>query len=143
MAGPAADDVLSPVVIAIGGDDDVARARRAARRLAQAAGLLPAEAECVVLAASELATNLARYAVAGTLRISLAQRDDGRAGVEVVSEDAGPGIADIALALQDGYSTGGGLGGGLPGVKRLMDTMELTTSPQGTRIVTRKWRSRS
>jgi serine/threonine-protein kinase RsbT len=62
-----------------------------------------------------------------------------RTGIEVVSQDAGPGIADIARALEDGYSTGGGLGDGLPAVRRLMDEFDIRSGPEGTRIVTRKW----
>jgi len=63
-----------------------------------------------------------------------------RRGVELVAQDEGPGIADIPLALSEGYSTGGGLGCGLPGVQRLMDDFEINSTPGlGTRIVARKW----
>ncbi len=61
-------------------------------------------------------------------------------GIEIISEDEGPGIPDIELAMQDGFSTCGGLGGGLPGVKRLMDEFEITSKETGTRIVARKWK---
>jgi serine/threonine-protein kinase RsbT len=62
-------------------------------------------------------------------------------GVEVVAQDQGPGIADIDLVLQDGYSTGGGLGLGLSGAKRLMDEFEISTQVgEGTTITMRKWR---
>ena len=63
-------------------------------------------------------------------------------GIEVISQDEGPGIPDIPLAMQDGFSTYGGLGGGLPGVKRLMDEFEITSSETGTKIVARKWKKK-
>jgi len=63
-------------------------------------------------------------------------------GIEVISEDKGPGIPNIELAMQDGFSTCGGLGGGLPGVKRLMDEFEITSNEAGTRIVARKWKKK-
>lgn len=119
---------------------DVERARREARSLARDLGLSREDAESVALAVSELATNLVRYAREG--EVLLTQVDGRRgAGVEVRSHDRGPGIANVDQAMQDGFSTGGGLGGGLPGVRRLMDEFELETSPAGTTIVGRKWRA--
>ena len=64
-----------------------------------------------------------------------------RAGIEIASRDAGPGIADLAAALRDGCSTGGGRGSGLPAVRRLMDEFAITSGPGGTRITARKWRT--
>ena len=104
-------------------------------------GFSRGDAEAVALAASELAMNLFRYAVDGEMLLRIVQ-DAGSAlpsGIEIESRDAGPGIVDTALALRDGYSTGGGLGSGLPSVRRMMDDFELTTGPQGTRIVARTW----
>ena len=85
--------------------------------------------------------NLFRYAVNGEIVLRAVQREDAaaRSGLEIESRDTGPGIVDTALALQDGYTTGGGLGSGLPSARRMMDDFELTTGPQGTRIVVRKW----
>jgi serine/threonine-protein kinase RsbT len=120
---------------------DVERARREVRALAQAAGFTLAEAEVVVLSTIELATNLQRYARNGALTLVLLAGPRGT-GVQVTSRDAGPGIADLHLALQDGHSTGGGFGSGLPGVRRLMDEFEIATGPEGTCIVTRKWRKK-
>ena len=117
---------------------DADQARREARKLAGALGFGPADAEAVALAASELAMNLHRYASGGTLALR-AVEDHARRGIEIESVDDGPGIDDPALALQDGYTTGGGLGSGLPAVRRLMDDFDLTTAPSGTRIVVRKW----
>ena len=117
---------------------DVDAARREARRLAASFGFNRADAESIALAASELAMNLHRYAVDGTIQLRVVV-DGARRGLEVQSSDLGPGIADPALALQDGYSTGGGMGSGLPGARRLMDDFDLVTGPTGTQIVARKW----
>lgn len=119
---------------------DADHARREARRLAGALGFNRADAESVALAVSELAMNLHRYADDGEI-VLRAVLDGKQRGIEIVSQDAGPGIADPDLALQDGYTTGGGLGSGLPSARRLMDDFELTTTPAGTRIVARKWLS--
>jgi serine/threonine-protein kinase RsbT len=94
-----------------------------------------------VTAVSELAHNLHFHTHLGGT-ISLAALDEGgRIGVEVVSEDQGPGIPDIDLAMQDGFSTNRGLGGGLPGVRRLMDEFSIRSEVGvGTRVVARLWR---
>jgi serine/threonine-protein kinase RsbT len=120
---------------------DADRARREARRLAERQGFTRADAESVALAVSELAMNLYRYAVDGTIQL-LPIADGKRRGLEVQSSDLGPGITDPALALQDGYSTGGSMGSGLPGARRLMDEFDLVTGLAGTRIVARKWLTR-
>lgn len=117
---------------------DADQARREARRLALRLGFDRADAETVALAVSELAMNLHRYAVEGEI-VLRAIEDGTRRGLEIESQDAGPGIADPELALQDGYTTGGGLGSGLPSARRLMDDFELRSQPSGTRIVVRKW----
>ena len=117
---------------------DVDQARREARRLSAAIGFDRGRSEAVALAVSELAMNLCRYAIGG--EITLRRVADGlRRGVQVESQDAGPGIPDITLAFQDGYTTGGGLGSGLPSARRFMDDFELISAPSGTRIVARKW----
>jgi serine/threonine-protein kinase RsbT len=117
------------------------QARREARRLATTLGFNRGDVEAVALAATELAMNLYRYAPGGEIVLRPVQQagDARRRGLEIESLDAGPGIADADLALQDGYTTAGGLGAGLPSVRRLMDDFELTTGPSGTRIVVRKW----
>jgi serine/threonine-protein kinase RsbT len=106
-------------------------------------GLDRTEVESVALATTELATNLLKYARHGNITLIPLKPISGAAGIEVVSGDEGPGIPDVAAAMQNGHSTGGGLGGGLPGVNRLMDEMEITTGPSGTRIVARKWAKQS
>ena len=117
---------------------DADQARREARQLAVRLGFDRGDAETVALAASELAMNLHRYAVEGEIVLRTVE-DGTRRGLEIESQDAGPGIADLELAFQDGYTTGGGLGSGLPSARRLMDDFELKTQPSGTRIVARKW----
>jgi serine/threonine-protein kinase RsbT len=130
--------VTAPQRLPVRAAADVERVRRAARALATAQGFTAADTERVVLAVSELATNLARYAQQGEVVLSVVVGPAGE-GIEVESHDAGPGIANLARALEDGFSTGGGLGGGLPGVRRLMDEFEITTAPSGTRVLARKW----
>jgi serine/threonine-protein kinase RsbT len=117
---------------------DVDQARREARQLATGLGFDRGDAESVALAVSELAMNLHRYADGGEIVLRTVQ-DGIRRGLEIESRDTGPGIAEPDLALQDGYTTGGGLGSGLPSARRLMDDFELTTGASGTTIVARKW----
>lgn len=127
-----------PLTLAVTSDSHVGRVRRAARRLATSCGADVEAAEVVALAVTELATNLVRYARAGRVTLSVV-RDGDRVALQAESADDGPGIADLKLALEDGYSTGGGLGDGLPAVRRLMDDFEMTSSSGGTKIVARKW----
>lgn len=133
-----AGDGEASLVLTIVSLRDVERVRREARGLAARAGFNQVDAESIALAVSELATNLLRFAPGGTILASICQGDAGRA-IVIESRDSGPGIVDVELALQDGYSTGGGLGSGLPGVRRLMDDFALSTGPGGTHIEARKW----
>ena len=118
---------------------DTERARQEARAMAGNMGFNSADTEAVALATRELATNLVRYAVGGRLVLS-GFVADGAVGIEIQSQDDGPGIVDLERAMEDGYSTGGGLGSGLPGVRRLMDEFEIKSGPEGTYVMTRKWR---
>jgi serine/threonine-protein kinase RsbT len=122
----------------IAAEVDVERIRRGARALATYAGFDRHDAEAILLAVSELATNLVRYAPGGELVVSIVSEANG-VGILIQSSDPGPGIVDVELALRDGYSTSGGLGGGLPGVRRLMDDFTIVTSPSGTSIEAHKW----
>ncbi|HEX5416649.1 MAG TPA: ATP-binding protein [Chloroflexota bacterium] len=122
--------------LAIETQSDVEQARRIARAAARAVGFSALVTEEIVLAVSELATNLVRYAHHGKMTfVPLGQPR----GIRVESVDHGPGIPDLQLAMRDGYSTSGGLGGGLPSVKRLMDEFQMTSTPKGTTIVAGKW----
>ena len=127
-------------VLAIGDDADGAVAVLRVGREADALGLDEADRMRVMTAASELVTNILKYARRGTLTLRRLE-EGGRTGLEVVAEDRGPGIADLELALQDRFSTSGTLGLGLPGVRRMMDQFEITsTLGSGTRVRVRKWR---
>lgn len=121
-------------------ESDVAHVIASARRFCRARGLAPMLAAHVATAASELANNLWMHSTQGG-RITLALRQSARGrGVELESQDQGPGIADLSLALREGYSTGGGLGCGLPGVQRLMDDFHIESAAgAGTRVVACKW----
>jgi len=116
----------------------VEQARRQARQLATSLAFDSTRAEELALSVTELGTNLLRYALDGELVLSIVPGPPGD-GVHIESRDAGPGIVDLELAMQDGFSTGGGLGSGLPAVRRLMDEFELVSSASGTKVVATKW----
>ena len=119
-------------------EPDVADAVRHVRQLAERLGFSHVDCSYLATAASELATNLVIHAGGGSFLI-FTDRSEGL--IELSTRDAGPGIADIPLALTDGFSTSGGLGCGLPGVKRLMDGLEIeSTTGEGTNI--RAWKKR-
>ncbi len=106
--------------------------------LAAFLGFGAADTGAIVLAVSELATNLLRYAKNGEIVLVPLERVDS-VGIQIESRDVGPGIADVNRAMEDGFSTGQGLGGGLPGVRRLMDEFTITSGSTGTTIQARKW----
>jgi serine/threonine-protein kinase RsbT len=121
-------------------EPDIAVARRTIRDVATKLGFGVTETARIVTAASELSRNVHKYAGTGVMRWRALQDGD-RFGVELRFEDQGPGIQNLAEVLQEGYSTGGGLGMGLPGAKRLMDDMEISSIvSEGTTVVVRKWR---
>lgn len=126
------------VEVGITDENDIVSARKAARSAAVALGFGLTDVTRIVTAASELARNINLYAGTGAMRCREVRRAEA-IGLEVVFEDTGPGIPDVEQALTPGYSTRGGLGLGLPGVQKLMDEMEIESSPRGTRVVTRKW----
>ena len=126
--------------VSIDCDSDVVAARQKRRELASQCGFPSTDLAVVATAISELARNIVRYAVRGEVILRLID-DNGRRGVEVVATDDGPGIPDITLAMQDGYSTSGSLGLGLPGVRRLMDEFEIASDfGKGTTVTARKWK---
>lgn len=137
---PGATGPLAAVAIDVRTEFDVAKVISAANRFCTGQALNNVFAAHVATAASELANNLWLYASHGG-QVRLSMLHDGlRRGVELVAEDDGPGISDIALALTEGYSTGGGMGCGLPGVQRLMDELRIDSQPGcGTRVQARKW----
>ena len=128
------------VRVSIASDRDVVEARQRGRELADHAGFALTDLAIIATAISELARNSLRYARGGQIVVRLAENDT-RLGIVIVAIDDGPGISDINQALQDGYSTSGGLGLGLPGVRRLMDEFQIESHVgEGSRITAKKWR---
>jgi serine/threonine-protein kinase RsbT len=126
--------------VAINREPDIVVARQQGRDLAVALGFTSGDLALIATAISEITRNVIQYATAGEMTARIVGDDKARRGVEIVVEDRGPGIPNLQQAMQDGYSTGGGLGLGLPGARRLMDEFEITTKVgHGTRIVMRKW----
>jgi serine/threonine-protein kinase RsbT len=120
--------------------DDVVRVRQEVRRRAAAAGLGIVDQTKFVTAASEIARNTLEYGGGGTVRIEPIA-DGLRSGLRLTFEDRGPGIADIDLALTDGYTTGKGLGLGLSGSRRLCNEFAIHSVPgEGTRVTIARWK---
>lgn len=123
-------------------EDDIVRARQRARELARQLGFGAVDQSRVATAVSELARNVVRYATDARGEARLRRLDqEGRIGLEIVICDAGPGIADLEQAMQAGFTSGTGLGMGLPGARRLMDEMQIeSVLGVGTTVTIRKWR---
>ncbi len=137
---PVHPDVNGEMRIAIRSDSDIVLARQKGRELAVEAGFQSTDLTLIATVISELARNIVRYAQHGEIILGLAH-DSSAKGVTVTARDEGPGIWDIEQAMQVGYSTSGGLGLGLPGVKRLMDEMDVIPKPgEGTTVRATKWK---
>ena len=120
--------------------DDVVRVRQAVRARAVACSFSLVDQTKIVTAASEVARNTVDYGGGGVLRIEVL-RDGQRRGVRLTFTDQGPGIPDLELAMKDGYTTGGGLGLGLSGAKRLSNEFAITSTPgQGTVVTLARWK---
>jgi serine/threonine-protein kinase RsbT len=120
-------------------DRDIVAARQEGRVIALNLGFSLGDATVVSAAISEIARNILDYTPGGEIVLRVVERG-GRRGIEIVGSDQGPGIADVQQALQDGYSTSGSLGLGLPGARRLMDEFEIDSEPgAGTTVTMRKW----
>lgn len=120
--------------------DDVVRVRQQVRARAIEIGLSLVDQTKIVTAASELARNAVDYGGGGEVRVEIVQ-EGARRGVRLSFEDRGPGIADIEKALTDHYTTGGGLGLGLGGAKRLSNEFHIESTPGvGTRVVIARWK---
>ena len=120
--------------------DDVVRVRQQVRVVAAKNGLSLVDQTKVVTAASELARNALVHGGGGLARVDVVTSALGRNGIRIGFTDEGPGIADVDLALTDGWSSGDGLGLGLSGARRLVDEFELTSKPGGgTSVVVVKW----
>jgi serine/threonine-protein kinase RsbT len=127
-------------LIPIESDADVVTARQRAREMAGALELTTTDQTLLATAISEVARNITTYAKRGEVVLSVVRGDDGRKGIQVVARDDGPGIENLELALRDGYTSGSGLGLGLPGARRLVDDFDIETAPgQGTKVTLVMW----
>ncbi|MBM0744112.1 anti-sigma regulatory factor [Phormidium sp. CLA17] len=129
-----------PEIMSIQSSADVVLVRQAVRHFAIAIGFGLVDQTKIVTAASELARNTLDYGGGGTMTLETLQKL-GRRGLKLIFEDKGPGIPDIELALKDGFTTGGGLGMGLSGSKRLSNEFEIeSVVGEGTRITIVRWK---
>jgi len=118
---------------------DIVAARQTGRNIAKEIGFGTVDQARITTAISELARNIYLYARAGEIVIEQLVSDEKR-GISITATDKGPGIDDVRKVMEDGYSTSGGLGAGLPGVKRLMDHIEIQSSMgKGTIVKVEKW----
>jgi len=123
----------------INSENDIVTCRKVIRNLSTDAGFGVTDVTRIVTAVSELARNIFVHAESGKMRWNIIHQA-GKVGIELIFEDNGPGIADVEQALTPGYSTVKSMGMGLPGVKRLMDEMHITSEPNAGSIVTvKKW----
>ena len=125
--------------VPVASDLDIVAARQRGRDLARQAGFSGGDQTVIAAAISEIARNIVVYAHRGEVRFRTVE-DGTRRGLVIVASDEGPGIRDVDLAMQEGYSTSGGFGLGLPGARRLMDQFEIRSEPgRGTTITMTKW----
>jgi serine/threonine-protein kinase RsbT len=131
--------VQTDFVVDVNHPDDIVIARQAGHELARQLGFSLTDVTMIATAISEIARNITSYAGKGEVRVGVQYRD-GRRALVVRAEDDGPGIGDVERALEDGYSTGSGLGLGLPGARRLMDRLVVESTPgEGTIVEMWKW----
>jgi serine/threonine-protein kinase RsbT len=130
---------MNDFVVDVNHPDDIVIARQAGHELASQLGFSLTDVTMIATAISEIARNITSYAGKGEVRVGVQYRD-GRRALVVRAEDDGPGIGDVERALEDGYSTGSGLGLGLPGARRLMDRLIVESTPgEGTVVEMWKW----
>jgi serine/threonine-protein kinase RsbT len=128
------------VRVQIGSDGDIIIAREKGRALAAELGFSSTDVVRIATAISELARNVLSYAARGEIRLEALNNRNQR-GIAIIASDQGPGIADVEQAMQDAFSTSGGLGLGLPGVRRLVDEFTIeSTVGRGTTVSATKWR---
>jgi serine/threonine-protein kinase RsbT len=126
-------------LVQVASEGDIVSARQLGREMASAQGFSATDQTLIATAISEIARNIVLYAGCGEIHLTPLELG-GRQGIMVVARDEGPGIADPAMAMRDGFSTGKSLGMGLPGARRLMDELELTSIlGQGTTVTMKKW----
>lgn len=125
--------------IIIASDSDIIAAREVGRRIGKKLNFSQTDLTIIATVISELARNIIVFAKHGNIIVGTIKHGQ-RIGIAIIAEDKGPGIPDIFLAMQDGYSTGKGLGLGLPGVRRLMDEFEIfSETGKGTKVSVKKW----
>ncbi len=130
----------SPDMMPVRASEDVVRVRQAVRAAAVEAGFSLVDQTKIITAASEIARNTVDYGGGGTMRMEILHNGI-RRGLRLIFEDKGPGIADLKLAMTDGYTSGGGLGLGLSGAKRLVNEFDIKTAPgEGTMITLVRWK---
>ena len=127
------------VRVRVSSDADVVAAREKGRELAARVGFSSIDLTLIVTAISEVARNIVLYATEGEI-VMRVENSGARHGIVVEAHDSGPGIPDLGLAMRDSYSTGSGLGLGLPGARRLMDEFEIESEvAKGTTVIMKKW----
>ena len=126
----------------ISAEDDIALVRTSVKRIVALLNFSLVNQTKIITAASELARNTLEHGHGGNAVIQLMDESE-RIGIRLIFEDQGPGIADLAQALEDGFTTGKGMGLGLGGAKRLMDEFELSSKlNEGTRVSITKWQEK-
>lgn len=132
-------ETIGETRVVIRHDGDVVAARQEGRALAARLGFASSDQVLIATAISEVTRNIIEYAGTGEVMLDVVG-DGAKRGIRIIARDEGPGIPDVALAVQDGYSTGKSLGLGLPGSRRLMDDFEIdSTVGQGTTVTMTKW----
>lgn len=127
-------------VLPIRASEDIVKVRQAVRAQAVEIRLSLVDQTKIVTAASELARNTLEHGGGGTVKLEKL-REGARSGIRLVFADNGPGIADLAQALTDGFTTGGGMGLGLGGAKRLSNEFDIVSTPgEGTRVTITRWK---
>jgi serine/threonine-protein kinase RsbT len=135
-------NLATPQVLHVKNEQGIVSARQVARQYAVQLGFGAIDQSRIATAVSELTRNVVRYATDSSGTVTIGEISDGsRIGIEIVVADEGPGISDLESAMEVGYSSGKGMGLGLPGTKRLMDEMTMQSTPgRGTIVTIRKWR---
>lgn len=132
--------VIKTHALPVAAENDIVRVRQTVRAWSIEIKCSLVDQTKIVTAASELARNLLIYGGGGEVRLTILQEGI-RRGLRVVFEDHGPGIADLAQAMKDGYTSGHGMGLGLGGAKRLVNDFEIVSKPgEGTRITITRWK---
>jgi serine/threonine-protein kinase RsbT len=128
------------ITVPVHADIDIVTARQKGRELARELGFTSTDLALIATAISELARNIILYANGGEILLGVSENGSKR-GVKVVARDDGPGIPDVELALEEGFSTSRSLGLGLSGVRRLMDEFDIVSEVgRGTTVTVKKWK---